>query len=268
MLRLDQALSFEQMRTVAPSIFAGDETKHETKTWSDKYDVVPTCEVLRRLATYGFGVFMVGQSTLRDAAERVQTRHMVRLRHDSFRRPDAINEVILLSSDRVPSTYQLLAGVYRLASCNALVCGTTMREVRVRQSGDVLKDVIEGVLQVVEDFSIVDAERAAMQALWLQPSDQVAFARSARSLAWDDPDIPPPVTEQQLLHVERGEDHAPDLWTTFSRVQEHLTKGGMRGHRPDGRRAVTRAIRAIDQNVKVNRALWLLAGAFLELKVE
>lgn len=264
MLRLDEPLTFEQMRAAAPAIFAED----VSAGWSQRYAIVPTSDVLERLARYGYGAFMVAQSKSRDASKREQTRHMVRLRHNSYMRPDAINEVVLLHSANAPFAYQLLAGIYRPASRNALVCGTRVREVVVRQSGDVLKDVIEGVLRVVDDFVAVDAEREAMQALWLTHADQVAFAKAARSLHWDDPGVPAPVTELQLLQIERPEDNAADLWTTLSRVQEHLTRGGLRGPRFDGKRATTRPIQAIDQNVQINRALWALAGAVLELKYE
>lgn len=50
-----------------------------------------------------------------------------------------------------------------------------------------------------------------------------------------------------------------DLWTTFNRVQKNMTKRGVYGRSRTGRRVKTRAINGIDQNVKVNRALWVLA---------
>ena len=264
MLRLDEPLTIEQMCAVAPSICVDE----ASATWSARYGIVPTSEVLLRLANYGFSAFMIGQSKTRDTSKREHTRHMVRLRHQSFRRPDVVNELVLLHSDDAPASYHLLAGVYRLASRGAMVCGTKVRDVKVRQSGDAFQDIIEGVLLAVDDFRLVDAQREAMQALWLTQADQIAFAKSACSLRWDDPDVVPPVTEHQLLHIERPEDNAADLWTTLSRVHEHLTRGGLRGPRFDGRRATTRAIHAIDQNVNINRALWFLARAVLELKID
>lgn len=104
-----------------------------------------------------------------------------------------------------------------------------------------------------------------MKAVRLNAGEQLAFARSARALKYD-PDLPAPVAEEQLLRVERDADNAADLWTTFNRVQEHLVAGGIRGRRLDGRRVTTRGINAIDQNLKVNRALWVLAEAMRELK--
>lgn len=262
MLRRDEPLTEDEMRAVAPSVFAVQ--AHVSR--SDRYAYIPTGEVLKRLQREGFRTFMVCQSKSRDLSKREHTKHMVRLRHASQIAREEANEVILINSHDGTSAYQMLAGVLRFACENGLVCGTQMTDIRVRHNGNVLDNVLEGAFQVVDDFRLVDVQKQAMKDLWLTHGDQLAFAKAARSLKYDDPDVPPPVTEQQLLKIERTEDDAADLWTTFNRVQEHLVRGGIRGRRPDGRRATTRPIQAIDQNVKINRALWILAEAMRELK--
>ena len=65
----------------------------------------------------------------------------------------------------------------------------------------------------------------------------------------------------QLLRARRSEDRSSDLWTTFNRVQENTIKGGLSGRNKQGRRTTTRAVNGIDQDVKLNRALWVLAQA-------
>ena len=64
----------------------------------------------------------------------------------------------------------------------------------------------------------------------------------------------------------RFSDRASDMWTTFSRVQENLIKGGLRGRNKSGRSMTTRAMTGINQNVKLNRALWVLAEEMRKLK--
>lgn len=262
MLRRDEPLTEDEMRAVAPSVFAVQ--AHVSR--SDRYAYIPTSEVLKRLQREGFRTFMVCQSKSRDLSKREHTKHMVRLRHASQIAREEANEIILINSHDGTSAYQMLAGVLRFACENGLVCGTQMTDIRVRHNGNVLDNVLEGAFQVVDDFRLVDVQKQAMKDLWLTLGDQLAFAKAARALKYDDPDVPPPVTEHQLLKIERTEDDAADLWTTFNRVQEHLVRGGLRGRRPDGRRATTRPIQAIDQNVKINRALWILAEAMRELK--
>jgi len=68
------------------------------------------------------------------------------------------------------------------------------------------------------------------------------------------------------LQAKRGEDRSGELWTTFHRAQENMTKSGVHGRSRTGRRVTTRLINGIDQNVKVNRALWVLAEEMRKLR--
>ena len=77
MLRTDHPLSDDQIRAVAPSIFAED--KHESR--SDRYRYIATGAVLSELRKEGFQPFMVCQTRVRDEGKREHTKHMVRLRH-------------------------------------------------------------------------------------------------------------------------------------------------------------------------------------------
>jgi hypothetical protein len=100
----------------------------------------------------------------------------------------------------------------------------------------------------------------------LNEGEQAAFAHAALTLKYDDPDKPAPITEDQLLTSRRFEDRANDMWTTFSRVQENMLKSGLRERSRNGRATTTRAVTGIDQNVKLNRALWVLAEEMRKLK--
>jgi hypothetical protein len=75
-----------------------------------------------------------------------------------------------------------------------------------------------------------------------------------------------PVTESQILAPRRFEDRRDDMWTTFNRVQENMMKGGLRGRNRSSRTTTTRPVNGIDQSVKLNRALWVLAEEMRRLK--
>lgn len=92
------------------------------------------------------------------------------------------------------------------------------------------------------------------------------FARAALSLKYDDPDKPAPITESQILMPRRHDDRRPDLWSVFNRTQENLTKGGLHGRSANGRRQQTRPVQGIDSDIRLNRALWLLADGLRQLK--
>ncbi|MFC4250344.1 DUF932 domain-containing protein [Sinimarinibacterium flocculans] len=261
-LRADHPLSDDQIRAVAPSIFT--ESAHESR--SDRYSYIPTATVLAKLRNEGFEPFMVCQTRVRQEDRRDFTKHMLRLRHASQINGSEANEIILLNSHDGTSSYQMLAGMFRFVCQNGLVCGDTTADVRVPHKGDVAERVIEGAYEVLSGFERVQQSRDAMRAIPLDAGETEVFARSALALRYDNPAKPAPVTESQLLIPRRFDDKHSDLWSTFNRVQENLVKGGLSGRAAHGRRQRTRSVQGIDQNVRLNRALWLLAEGMRQLK--
>ena len=261
-LRADYPLSDDQIRTVAPSIFAED--KHASR--SDRYAYIPTAAVLIELRKEGFQPFMVTQTRVRDEGKREHTKHMLRLRHASQINGAEANEIVLLNSHDGTSSYQMLAGMFRFVCSNGLVCGDTVADVRVPHKGNVAGLVIEGAYQVLGGFEQVKESRDLMRGITLDDGEAEVFARAALSLKYDDPDKPAPITESQILMPRRFDDRRPDLWSVFNRTQESLTKGGLHGRAANGRRQSTRPVQGIDQNIRLNRALWLLADGMRALK--
>ncbi|MEH6498312.1 MAG: DUF932 domain-containing protein [Pseudoalteromonas distincta] len=261
-LRSDHPLSNDQIRAVVPSIFA--EAPHESR--SERYSYIPTAIVLSELRKEGFEPFMVCQTRVRNEDRRDHTKHLIRLRHASQINGSEANEIILLNSHDGSSSYQMLAGMFRFVCHNGLVCGDTFADVRVPHKGDITDQVIEGAYEVLKGFEQVHASREAMRAITLEEGEQELFARSALALKYDNPDKPAPVTESQLLMPRRYEERKADLWSTFNRVQENFIKGGLSGRAANGRQQRTRAVQGIDQNLKLNRALWMLAEGMQQLK--
>ena len=262
-LRSDSPLSDDQIHRVAPSIFA--EAPHESR--SQRYAYIPTATVLTELRKEGFQPFMVTQTRTRHEDRRDYTKHMIRLRHASqINARGEANEIILLNSHDGTSSYQMLAGMFRFVCSNGLVCGDTVADVRVPHKGDVAGQVIEGAYQVLHGFDRALESRESMQAITLDEGEAEVFARAALSLKYDDPDKPAPITESQILMPRRFDDRRPDLWMTFNRIQENLTKGGLSGRSANGRRQQTRPVQGIDSDVRLNRAQWLLADGLRQLK--
>jgi hypothetical protein len=192
---------------------------------------------------------------------------MIRLRHASHidARGEA-NEIILLNSHDGTSSYQMLAGMFRFVCQNGLVCGDTVADVRVPHKGDVAAQVIEGAYEVLHGFEQAQQSREAMRAVTLVGGEAEVFARAALALKYDDPERPAPITERQVLAARRVDDNRVDLWSVFNRIQENLIRGGLVGRGNRGRRQRTRPVQSIDQDLRLNRALWLLADGLHQLK--
>ncbi len=262
MLRADHPLSDDQIRAIAPSIFA--ETPHESR--SERYSYIPTASVLAELRREGFSPFMVCQTRVRQEDRREYTKHMIRLRHASQINGAEANEIILLNSHDGTSSYQMLAGMFRFICENGLVYGETFNDVRVHHKGNVSEQVIEGAYEVLRGFEQVQNTREAMRAITLDDGEAEVFARSALMLKYDSQDKVLPITERQVLMPRRFDDKRSDLWSTFNRVQENLIKGGLSGRTTNGRHQRTKPVQGIDQSVRLNRALWLLADGLRQLK--
>lgn len=110
-------------------------------------------------------------------------------------------------------------------------------------------------------FDRVEEKRDAMQSLMLLPPAQQALAQAALTYRFGEDHQP--VTAPQILFPRRWQNESNDLWTTYQRIQENLIKGGLSGRSAKGGRTHTRAVRGIDGDVKLNRALWVMAEAML-----
>lgn len=257
-IRKDRPLTHDELFRTVPSIFS--ETKHDSR--SDRYTYIPTITLLDNLRREGFQPFFACQTRVRDLSKRDHTKHMLRLRREGQITGNQVPEIILLNSHDGSSSYQMLPGLFRAVCQNGLICGETFGEVRVPHKGDVIERVIEGAYEVLGIFDRVDEKREEMQRLMLPQPAQQALAKAALTYRFGDEHQP--VSESQILSPRRWQDESPDLWTTYQRIQENLIKGGLRGRNAQGRNQQTRAVRGIDGDVKLNRALWVMAETMLE----
>ncbi|EBN4400472.1 DUF945 domain-containing protein [Salmonella enterica] len=252
-IRRDRPLTHEELMQYTPSVFGED--KHTSR--SEKYSYIPTITLLENLRREGFEPFFACQSRVRDPGKREHTKHLLRLRRAGQITGQQVPEIIILNSHDGSSSYQLLPGYFRQVCTNSLVCGQSFGEIRVPHRGDIAEKVIEGAYDVLGVFDRVEEKREAMQSLQLPPPAQQALAKAALTYRFGEEHQP--VTATQILTPRRYEDRKDDLWSVFNRIQENLLKGGLSGRTAKGKRTHTRAVNGIDGDVRLNRALWVMA---------
>ncbi|EDU8782158.1 DUF945 domain-containing protein [Salmonella enterica subsp. enterica] len=252
-IRRDRPLTHEELMQYTPSVFGED--KHTSR--SEKYSYIPTITLLENLRREGFEPFFACQSRVRDPGKREHTKHLLRLRRAGQITGQQVPEIIILNSHDGSSSYQLLPGYFRQVCTNSLVCGQSFGEIRVPHRGDIAEKVIEGAYDVLGVFDQVEEKREAMQSLLLPPPAQQALAKAALTYRFGEEHQP--VTTAQVLTPRRREDYGQDLWTVWNTLQENLLKGGLPGRTAQGKRTHTRAINGIDGDVRLNRALWVMA---------
>ncbi|EBG7817607.1 DUF945 domain-containing protein [Salmonella enterica] len=252
-IRRDRPLTHEELMQYTPSVFGED--KHTSR--SEKYTYIPTITLLENLRREGFEPFFACQSRVRDPGRRDYTKHMLRLRRAGQITGQQVPEIIILNSHGGESSFQLLPGMWRQVCANGLVCGQSFGEIRVPHRGDIAEKVIEGAYDVLGVFDRVEEKREAMQSLLLPPPAQHALAKAALTYRFGEEHQP--VAATQILTPRRYEDRKDDLWSVFNRIQENLLKGGLPGRTAKGKHSHTRAVNGIDGDVKLNRALWVMA---------
>ncbi|NTG38791.1 DUF945 domain-containing protein [Agrobacterium rhizogenes] len=268
-----RAMTETEMRKAAPSIFAT--TAHESR--SDRFKPIPTIEVLRGLMAEGFVPVGAKQSASRTEGKADFTKHLIRLRRiddgKSYRVGDTVCEILLKNANDGTSAYELLAGLFRIRCMNSLVTQTgTIDAIKVRHSGDVGAKVIEGTYRVLNEAERTLVAPQDWAAHKLNRDEKQILAEAAHVLRFGDSDgeTKTPIKPEQFLIPRRHDDRADDLWTVWNVTQENVIRGGLRGVGRDDlgrpRRMRSRAVNGIDQDIKLNKALWLIGEKMAELK--
>lgn len=258
-------LNNESLRTACPSVFA--EGKHDTR--SDKYSFLPTIEVVDEMRNEGWQVVDAKEQRTRDDSRRGFQKHLLRFQHieaEGFHTVgDSRFEIVLVNSHDGSSAYQLHAGVFRLVCSNGMVVAdSTLAKLSVKHIGFETSQIIEASAELVGQIPALRDSVESMQARKLSDIERFAFAKAAHVLRFEDPERAP-VSPEKLLTPRRIGDGAKDAWTTLNTIQENVIRGGQRGLVKDSngrlQRRRTRAVKGIDQDTKLNKALWTLAEA-------
>lgn len=274
--RPGEALTDDQLRRIAPSIFATE--AHESR--SARFAPVPTIDVLNGLRREGFEPVLAAQARTRDASRRDFCKHMIRLRHrgeiGQRATAGALFEIVLVNANDGSAAYHMIPGMFRIVCANGLIAGETFDQVKVRHSGDAVGEVIEGAFRVLDEAPRVAGQVETFRGLTLNRDEEMILAEAAHVLRFPDHHAEgearreTPIQADQLLRARRMDDRAPDLWTAFNRVQENVIRGGLTAWGRDAnnrrRRTTSREVQGIDQNRALNRALWTLTERMAQLK--
>lgn len=263
-------LSEDEMFRRAPSIFATE--AHESR--SDRFVAVPTIELVRGLEREGFHPVSVMQSRSRIPGKSNYTKHMVRFRrfddNARYQVGDTIAESVLTNANDGTSKYKFFAGLFRIACLNGMIVAKeNLSEVSVPHTGrDILPKVIEGTYRVIEDATLALEAPAEWSRIQLNREASMALAEAAHELRFGDAPIGEAIPAERLLVPRRSEDRGGDLWTRFNIVQEHVIRGGDTGMSRDAnnhvRRTSSREVKGVSDNIRLNRALWMVGEKLAE----
>ena len=260
-------LDLNAIASACPSVLAQD--KHSSR--SERYAYISTFDLMQGLAKEGFHPHSVMQAGSKDDGKRAFTKHLIRFRSETTVRNvnGSTYEVCLLNSHDGTTSEKMFGGFFRFACKNgSIFFDGAATEVRVPHTGNVMHKVIEGAYTVLGQAQLAVDHVENFPCLQLTHNDQMAFATAARALRFDDEHT---VRAEQLLQARRVDDRPNDLWTCFNRVQENVIRGGLYYTQTNAEtnritHRNTQPVRSVDGDVKLNRALWVLAEEMAKIK--
>ena len=254
----DTVISSDALRARAPAAYASSAHERTSKF----YKFISTEKVVSALGNAGFQPVEARQATPRKSTPE-HARHLIRFRRrlETVALKEAVPEIWFLNSHDGSSAYNLRVGLFRAICTNGLVVSVgTLPVWRVPHRGDILDDVVRGALELSEHFSALAPVVERMQTRILTDVERSYFARAALALRFPD-DAPGQMNEEDLLVPRRAGDAGNDLWRTLNVIQEGILRGGLPRRTATNRRVHSRGIRAINEDVRLNTALWDMALA-------
>lgn len=254
-------LNSDSLARIIPSAFA----KHAAEGASDRYQFIPTTEVIEALTADGWLPTKASQALVRDPQRQGYQRHLIRFRHRGQGKlavGDSLTEVVLVNSHDRSSAFMLHAGLFRLVCSNGLVVPDSIfGRISIRHVGFDRSQVLEASYRVLDNVGRIAESVEIMRSTMLSSSQRLDLAEQALRLRWSER---APIEPMTLLSARRYEDKGNDLWRTFNVIQENLLQGGQAGLTSTLRKTRTRAVRSISEQIGMNKALWDLALKFTD----
>ncbi len=238
---------------------------------SSRYSFVPTVKAIDLLRDVGWQPIFATQSGVRKAARDGYQKHLIRFAQpDLIMRDERIDLLLYNSHDRGCS-FKLMAGIWRFICSNGLVVGDEYANFSHKHIGFNPDNFMQSAVQIAGSAGDIAGKMDELKQVELIPEAQEIFAKSAHQLVYGEPNVAP-VQPNDLLKTRRYEDEGRDVWSTYNRLQENIIDGGLRGSKVGAngrrRRVTTRPVKALDKNLKLNQALWVLTQEMGKLAKE
>lgn len=251
---------------------------------SSKYAFVPTTKVIDVLKSDGWEPHTVQEKSVRIENRQGFQKHIIRFRHPSIAPVNVASnhgyvaedvifpEIVVTNSHDRSSAFSIMAGLFRLVCTNGLVVSDGMFAThKVKHMGYTDDAIHQAIAHIVESVPRITGRIADFQ-IPVVREEQEIFAESALIAKYGtEHDVTKLFSISALLRPNRRQDVSQTAWGTFNTVQEKLVERGGRfkfNQREDARYSLCKArgTKSIDENIRLNKALWLLTERMVELK--
>lgn len=172
------------------------------------------------------------------------------------------------------SSFNLMAGLFRLACSNGMVVAdSTFGSHKIRHMGYadyLVKDAIEDMM---ESIPRIESRVKEFQEIELTKDEAGVYVQSALIAKYGEEAVNDrEFRKDMILAPKRREDTGDSLWKIYNRVQEKLINGGRFEVKQDRERAYrkyvgkAKAVNSINENIRINQALWTLTEEMAKIK--
>lgn len=270
---LDSYLTKDQVREICPVAFKTTPTNPNV---TDKYLFVNTETIIDDLDKLGWKPVTAAMRKSR-GVDTIFSKHQVTFQNENLKitskdGDDAYPRIILSNSHDGLQAFRFSIGIFRLVCSNGLVVadekfsefkikhkGYTFQELRgvVEQAVADLPNKVE-VLNKMKNRTLTEEEskKLALDAMLIR-AGITPGSEKASKFEYDDE------TLEDILEVRRPEDKGNDLWRSFNRVQEAITKGEFHAALKGAKVRKVRAIKSFEKDLEINKQLFRLATALI-----
>lgn len=231
---------------------------------SQRYTFIPTTRLVDDLRSLDwFPVGAKGSTRPQDIA----ARHMIRFRSkENLETPvrSVCPELVIVNAHNGLCSFNLKAGLFRLVCSNGMIVSEAVfASIKIRHINYSYDAVRDAVFQYAQRIPQITGKVQEMQAVQLDETLKLTFARQALALRLDDrPDTTQLVDLQALLRPMRSADNGQDVWSVLNILQEKLMNGKFV---IGDKKRQARPIQNVQRTISLNQRLFDLAESIGKL---
>jgi Domain of unknown function (DUF932) len=253
------------IRSIQPVSVEHFQTINQTKPSSlvsSKYQFIPTKQILNILADFGWFPTQVREARTQIEENQGYQKHAIQLfnhrLNDDLAVGDTLPQILLTNSHSGTAAFEFHLSLLEKVCLNGLIVEqATSERMRIHHRGQIEQLVSQIVQKALTNLPKVLQQAERFKQIKLDNEERLHFVQDAIELRFDGEKYA--VNPSELLYARRSAQREPTLWNTYNVVQEALIRGGIRQQRRDGSRIRSREVTSIDENIRLNKALWTLA---------
>lgn len=264
--------------TQYPSVVA--KTKEQCGRTTHKYEFVPTTRIIDILSDNGWFPVSAKEARAYNPKRHGYQEHMLRFRKDGapsiHSLHEAYAEIVVQNSHDGSRAFRIMGGVFVKICGNGLVVSEGLvQSFRIKHIGFTKQRVEEAIDVILAATPRIGNQIEHFNNIRLTENERIAYAESALWTKYDENFLKThQIDTASFFSDVRPQEEEPTLWNVFNIVQERVISGGIRIHRYDengevdlSRYRKSKQITSIQENIRLNKALWNLTEHTAALKV-